>query len=320
MPWCPKCKAEYQEGFTVCSDCDVELVDELENAKTFIPFVQLENKKVAEKLAKFFEYSALDCELSYDEQNELYVISIPPKYEKEATKLYEAFYYVEADMARSKKSMAKEISDESDDTDDNNEDSSVLNEEYEENQYMESEEDSFEEEDEYAKEVPSDDISSYDAKDNGSVYVMKADQYKDLSGSVWIFLIFGVAGLIFVVLNIAGVLTIFNGWISNTVMGALFLLFIYIALSTNQKAKKIQSEIDAENKLTEKINNWLKLNVTERFLDSIGDDSISEELNYIKKIDTIKEMLLKEFGSQNLAYLDRLIDEFYNSTFDKEEE
>lgn len=28
MPWCPKCKSEYREGFTVCADCGSELVDE----------------------------------------------------------------------------------------------------------------------------------------------------------------------------------------------------------------------------------------------------------------------------------------------------
>lgn len=29
MPWCQKCKVEYREGFTVCSDCGSELVAEL---------------------------------------------------------------------------------------------------------------------------------------------------------------------------------------------------------------------------------------------------------------------------------------------------
>ncbi len=28
MPWCPKCKTEYREGFTVCADCGSELVKE----------------------------------------------------------------------------------------------------------------------------------------------------------------------------------------------------------------------------------------------------------------------------------------------------
>lgn len=27
--FCPKCKAEYREGYTICSDCDVPLVHEL---------------------------------------------------------------------------------------------------------------------------------------------------------------------------------------------------------------------------------------------------------------------------------------------------
>lgn len=30
MPWCPKCKYEYREGYTTCSDCEIELVQELE--------------------------------------------------------------------------------------------------------------------------------------------------------------------------------------------------------------------------------------------------------------------------------------------------
>ncbi|WP_281692222.1 putative signal transducing protein [Agathobaculum desmolans] len=29
MPWCPKCRAEYREGFIRCSTCDVPLVDTL---------------------------------------------------------------------------------------------------------------------------------------------------------------------------------------------------------------------------------------------------------------------------------------------------
>lgn len=29
MPFCPKCKAEYREGFDTCSDCKVKLVDKL---------------------------------------------------------------------------------------------------------------------------------------------------------------------------------------------------------------------------------------------------------------------------------------------------
>jgi hypothetical protein len=33
MPWCPKCKAEYQDGYSTCRDCGCELVEELEQEK-----------------------------------------------------------------------------------------------------------------------------------------------------------------------------------------------------------------------------------------------------------------------------------------------
>lgn len=32
MPWCPKCKNEYREGFTVCADCGSTLVESIEEA------------------------------------------------------------------------------------------------------------------------------------------------------------------------------------------------------------------------------------------------------------------------------------------------
>ena len=29
MPFCPKCRTQYREGFSLCSDCKIPLVDEL---------------------------------------------------------------------------------------------------------------------------------------------------------------------------------------------------------------------------------------------------------------------------------------------------
>ena len=117
-------------------------------------------------------------------------------------------------------------------------------------------------------------------------------------------------------LNLADIFNFINGAISNIVMGALFIFFLYVALSTHHKARKVQAEIEAENKLTEEINQWLSANITEEFLSSIHIDSISSELNYMRASETIHEMMIKEFGPQNNAYLDRLLDDYYNRTFD----
>jgi hypothetical protein len=343
MPWCPKCKTEYQEGFTVCSDCNTPLVEKLEEnetlleeTETLVPFFSSDEEKVIEKLVKFFQYSDVDCEMTYNEDSGLYTINIPPKKENQAQKLYQAFYAVETSRQINKPHMNEaeqedeDTSEETEDTDessmdtdeavvDTDEDSSSSDDDLtEEYQYGNQEEaDASPEENRMLEDLPSDDISSYVGNENdSSVYVMKADEYKDLSGSVWMFLITGIGGLLFVLLDILQIIKVFSGLIPDLVLGAMFLSFIYIAMNTNKKAKKIQAEIDAENELTEKINEWLKLNVTGEFLSSIKEDNISEELNYIKITDTVKEMLIKEFGHQNLAYLDHLIEEYYNDNFE----
>lgn len=326
MPWCPGCKTEYQTGVTMCSDCKIELVDDLDEVSALIPFFQAEDKKVAEKLVKFFNYSDLESSVQYDEENDIYVVLIDPSMQNEAKKLYQAFYFVERERMEKGESdvfsikieendqedpESKEVTDESDinDTSDESDDKAT------DDLSLESEDDADKEKD--TEETSGDEKDAFDDEDDNShTYVMKADQYKDLSSTVWIFLIFGIGGLIFVLLNILHVLSIFNGWIPNTVMGALFLFFIYIALSTNKKATKIKSEIDAENKLTKDINNWLKTNVNKEFLASISDEKVSKELNFLSQNDIIKEMLMKEFGAQNMAYLDRLIEEYYVKTFD----
>ncbi len=35
MPWCPKCKSEYREGFSRCATCGVELVDTFEEVRQY---------------------------------------------------------------------------------------------------------------------------------------------------------------------------------------------------------------------------------------------------------------------------------------------
>lgn len=34
MPLCPKCKSEFRDGFKICSDCNVELIEDEENYKS----------------------------------------------------------------------------------------------------------------------------------------------------------------------------------------------------------------------------------------------------------------------------------------------
>jgi hypothetical protein len=336
MPWCPKCKEEFQEGYTICSDCKVELVDELPEVEEYIPFFQSETKKIAEKLAKFFSYSELKSVIRYNEELEAYIVYVPSHKRKDAQKLYQAFYFVERerhengldeeedDNGEERPKASEELSDEeakveAEEAELSSEEAKASEDTHIQENFIEGKalyrdswnekdtaEDMEEEEEEAEKIAP-------------STYVMKAERYKDYTSTVSVFLGLGILGLIFVILNIVGVLSVLNGILPLSVMGVLFLFFIIVGISTQKKARELRLEIDDEKKMTDQINEWLKENVTAEYLGSLGDDSISAELNYIRVTETIKERLEEIFPGQNSDFLDRLIEEFYSANFDTED-
>lgn len=335
----------------------------------YIPFFQGEKRSIAEKLAKYFEYSGLESKIHYDEKNDVYILSVPAHKEKEAKKHYQAFYFVERDRIDKKetdnagledinegdiandtlfedsysKRIGEEIaasnmddinSDSDDDStpidkgDNSDNDCGLASASY--NDIVDntlSNVDADSTLDDSLVHSPLDDKLDEDALDPPSssfksllsesgTYVMKTEKYNDYTGTFYIFLLLGFAGIIFVILNIVGLINFLNGFFPNLIMGSLFLFFIYEAISSGKKANNLKLEIEEENKLTDKINEWLHSTITEDFLESISDSNLSEELDYLKKTETIRDMLISEFGDQNRDYLDRIIEEFYTETFD----
>jgi hypothetical protein len=90
MPWCPKCKTEYEDGIKECVDCKEELVDDLEESK--IEWSQLAEgvEEHISKLDAFLKYSNITTLVETMEENKL-KISVLEKQEKEAKKLFQVF-------------------------------------------------------------------------------------------------------------------------------------------------------------------------------------------------------------------------------------
>lgn len=59
MPWCPKCKNEYKDGFTVCADCGEPLVASLDSVDNTIEFVFGTEEEMT-KLCDFLLFGGLD--------------------------------------------------------------------------------------------------------------------------------------------------------------------------------------------------------------------------------------------------------------------
>lgn len=96
MPWCPICKNEYREGFTVCKECGVPLVDELPGETNLSEVVILESKVLAERFISYLDYE-LGEGASFEEMpDHTWRILIEDRNLKKAKKCFQAFYIVEA--------------------------------------------------------------------------------------------------------------------------------------------------------------------------------------------------------------------------------
>lgn len=291
MAWCPTCKTEYREGITTCADCGASLVSEItEDATVCIAYISKATE--AEKFVEFLKFSAVEnCHMEYDTVEESFAIFVCPKEELKAKKLFSAFHTAEA-----KKETASTTSPQEEE----NEDSTDV--EFNEEMY-----------DEEATEIP----LSKMMPESSLTYIKKEDRYNDTKSSAYIFMVFGIAGLIFTALNFFEVITFLNTWIQYIVLGGVSIAFIFISIHSWKQSKQLYSEIDKENEITNQINGWLSDNITRESLSHFDDPTCSDEVNFLKKIEYIKQQLLEQYEIDNETYLDQLIEDFYNETFEQ---
>lgn len=309
MPWCPKCKLEYREGIKVCADCGTELVDDesLVEEVTTQEVVRLEKEENAQKLIKFLQYSNIEQPTyTYDENDKSYIVTVEKKDYKEAKKLFDAFYIAEteAEEARKKEAAANKEGSENDEdvitsASDDNEATSV-----------------FDEYDIKEENVGSDDEENISKKSNAA-YVKKADQFKDLRSTGYLFIAVGLCGFLVLILNIIGVFKFYQGVFAWSVMTILFLIFILVGISSLSHSKRVKEQIEEEDTLTTAINTWLDETITANVLETVTVANEADEINYFKKTEYIKNAILEHFD-RNLddAYVDMLVEEFYNSHFE----
>lgn len=84
MPWCPKCKNEYKEGITVCTDCECELVEEEPIEQSEIERLQEEFDKMSDEEKEAFKESVKQAVYEAERKNKGVKPVLP--YENNASK------------------------------------------------------------------------------------------------------------------------------------------------------------------------------------------------------------------------------------------
>ncbi|MDD6101509.1 MAG: DUF308 domain-containing protein [Clostridiales bacterium] len=306
MPWCPVCKNEYREGFETCSDCRVSLVDNLTQINDNLPIAaKFEDKAICEKFEKYLEYTGID--FITKETESLYVVTVSEDDFHRTMLALSAFCNVEKDLfmeknidssyfVGSKKAVMEE-----------------LKEQYNENIYDEAKlaQDNNEEFDDMMRQGKK--ILSA-----GSLYTSKREVAEETYSSGIMFIIFGIAGLAFMVLNTMNIVDFFARGFSSIVMfiffGAMFIGGIYSCISS----KKIKSDADVEDKFVEELKNYLDSAITPEDLKKVDLPDELMEVNYIHRINYIKDKIQNQYGYElDDAFLDSFIEDYYNEHFEE---
>ena len=108
MPWCPRCKSEYREGFTVCADCGCQLVED-EQTKTLVPLTFGEREQM-EALQEFLRYNGIqDSELISDEQDGQFKLQVLPAEFKRAAAAVRVFWAQEEQCIKDEGAKAQDV-------------------------------------------------------------------------------------------------------------------------------------------------------------------------------------------------------------------
>lgn len=194
------------------------------------------------------------------------------------------------------------------------------------NFFLKEEEKRKEENSEYAGNSEEQESESEAAQKNYSgVYQNSAAKAEDNKSSAFTLLLVGSAGILVIILCMAGVIDLnlntTSKYMVYGVMGALFVLFLVMGFVSLRSSKIFAEKARKEDSLSEEIRKWCLEDMRAEKIDvllSEEDRVVEEEMKYFRRTEIMKKLISEKFLNLDEAYLEHFVDEIYPEIFEKE--
>lgn len=286
MPWCPVCKNEYREGYTHCNDCDVDLVDSLEEGpRALIAGAEYDMNRMAELL----QSKDVECFVRPGQRKDEFELYVTEEHAERATVYLQS--YVQAMMQQQEKERRAAMGMDVDAEDDAD------------------------------TETP----EEQQTPERAALYEDKNNKAEDAKSSAIALLLVGGLGLVFIVLLMLDYLPIhlfgLGKYLVSGIMAAMFLVFIAMGFSSIKTYKKYLGIAEEEQKNIEQIMDLLAQHMSKEVIDTklAGEPEEMPQI-YYSRLALIKEFLEAHYGGLEPALLEKLADDWYEELYGKDDE
>jgi len=284
MPWCPVCKNEYKDGYTICADCGAHLVATLNDG---LKAVYFGTESDLYEIAKFLRANGIKkIEISYDEKESTYELLVEKEKVAEVQKMIRV--YLQNVVAAREKEKANE----------------ALSQMSEEEIYA-----LMQEQERHRNEMMR---TPYEDADK------KAEDYKSGADSL---LIVGIIGIVALVLLHLGVLPIslplFTKTMITIVMGIMFVAFVVTGILSRKSYQRLKSQASTDKDVKADITRYLKESIdVEEFDKELTDDNPSIEILYFRRMEKLKTMVFNYSEGIDVSFAEYILEEVYPDIFE----
>ncbi len=321
---CPICKNEYREGFTHCPDCDVDLVDSLDEVLVPVMFGQEDELR---ELAGILNGSGIaQTDVRFDEKDQIFELFIPKGQIETAREILQAV------MSQEEADEDPEANEGEEPDFDGDEDAAaeILDDEETEADDEDGETVDFEVADNGDITI----IGSGDERDEdvrlSGVYESKRQKAENHKSSAGALLIVGGLGMVAIALLNLDMLPIklYGGskYLISGVMAVLFVIFIGMGVTGLKNYKRYLAEAEEEEDLISRAKEFLENTLTREAIEAAAGDHIEggekaaeqsakNELLYFPRMEVIRGRMKEEFPEMETALLEKMADDHYTELF-----